>query len=61
MTRYRILNMDKGEVFADGVNSKRTAIDSASGLHERYGHSYVVIAITTETIFRTEQSKGIAA
>jgi hypothetical protein len=60
MKRYRILNIDTGEVFADGVNSKRTAIDSASGLHERYGHSYVVIEISTETVFRTEQSARAA-
>lgn len=60
MKRYRILNIDTGEVFADGVNSKHTAIDSASGLHERYGHSYIVIEISTETVFRTEQSARAA-
>lgn len=60
MKQYRILNLDTGEVFADGVNSKRTAIDSATGLHERYGHSYIVIEVSTETVFRTEQSARAA-
>jgi hypothetical protein len=58
--RYRILNIDTGEVFADGIYGKRTAIDSATGLHERYGHSYIVIEISTETVFRTEQSARAA-
>lgn len=60
MRTYKIINIDTGDTFAEKVISKRTAEDCATGLHERNGHSYVVIETETRTVFRTPEARAAA-
>ena len=58
MRTYKIINVDTGDIFTQGIHSQKLAEERASYQHERNGESYVVIETETKTVFRTPEARA---